>query len=143
MSKMSIDAVVVGAGPNGLTAAARIARAGYRVVVYERAATVGGSSRTMSLMKPDVVHDVGATVVPFAAASPAFAALGLDLPMVFSDLELAHPLDGGRVATVARSLDVTADALGADGTRYRRLIGPFVKHFDGFADATLAPAIRQ
>src|SRR6185436_289999 len=42
-----------------------------------------------------------------------------------------------------RSLDVTADALGADGARYRRLIGPFVKHFDGFADATLAPAIRQ
>ena len=140
---MSVDAIVVGAGQNGLTAAARIARAGYSVVVYERGPTIGGSTRTMSLMKPDVVHDVGATVVPFAAASPAFAALGLDLPFVFSGLALAHPLDGGRAAIVDRSLDVTADALGADGPRYRRLIGPLVKHFDAFADATLAPVIRQ
>jgi phytoene dehydrogenase-like protein len=140
---MSVDAIVVGAGPNGLTAAARIARAGYRVVVYERAPTIGGATRTTPMMKPDVVHDVGATVVPFAAASPAFTALGLDLPLVFSGLALAHPLDGGRAAIVDRSLDTTADALGADGARYRRLIGPFAKHFDGFADATLAPAIRQ
>ena len=140
---MSVDAIVVGAGPNGLTAAARIARAGFRVAVYERAPTIGGSTRTTSLMTPDVVHDVGATVVPFAAASPAFAALGLDLPMVFSGLALAHPLAGDRAAIVDRSLDVTADALGADAARYRRLIGPFVRHFDAFADSTLAPAIRQ
>jgi len=140
---MNVDAIVVGAGPNGLTAAARIARAGFRVAVYERAPTVGGSTRTTSLMTPEVIHDVGATVVPFAAASPAFAALGLDLPLVFSGLALAHPLDGDRVAIVDRSIDVTADALGADGTRYRRLIGPFVRHFDAFADSTLAPAIRQ
>ena len=140
---MSVDAIVVGAGQNGLTAAARIARAGYSVVVYERGPTIGGSTRTISMMKPDVVHDVGATVVPFAAASPAFAALGLDLPFVVSGLALAHPLDGGRAAIVDRSLDVTADALGADGPRYRRLIGPLVKHFDAFADATLAPVIRQ
>jgi phytoene dehydrogenase-like protein len=140
---MTVDAIVVGAGPNGLTAAARIARAGYRVAVYERAPTVGGSTRTTSLMTPDVIHDVGATVVPFAAASPAFAALGLDLPLVFSGLALAHPLDGGRAAIVDRSLDVTVQALGADGDRYRRLLGPFVRHFDAFADSTLAPVIRQ
>ena len=140
---MSVDAIVVGAGPNGLTAAARIARAGFRVAVYERAPTIGGSTRTTPLMTPDVVHDVGATVVPFAAASPAFAALGLQLPLVFSGLALAHPLDGGRAAIVDRSLDVTADTLGDDATRYRRLIGPFVRHFDAFADSTLAPAIRQ
>jgi phytoene dehydrogenase-like protein len=140
---MTVDAIVVGAGANGLTAAARIARAGYRVVVYERAPTVGGSARTMELMTPGVVHDVGATVVPFAAASPAFAALGLDLPLLHSEIALAHPLDGGRAAFVDGSLDVTADALGADATRYRRLIGPLAKHFDAFADATLAPAIRQ
>ena len=140
---MSVDAIVVGAGPNGLTAAARIARAGFRVAVYERAPTIGGSTRTTSLMRPDVVHDVGATVVPFAAASPAFAALGLELPLVHSGLALAHPLDGGRAAIVDRSLHVTADALGHDATRYRRLLGPVVRHFDAFADSTLAPAIRQ
>lgn len=140
---MSIDAIVVGAGPNGLTAAARIARAGYRVVVYERAATVGGSARTQELMTPGLVHDVGATVVPFAAASPAFAALGLDLPLRHPQLALAHPLDGGRAVIVDRNLDVTADALGADASRYRRVIAPLVRHFDALADATLAPATRQ
>ncbi|HEV7525926.1 MAG TPA: NAD(P)/FAD-dependent oxidoreductase [Acidimicrobiia bacterium] len=140
---MSIDAVVVGAGPNGLTAAARIARAGYRVVVYEGADTIGGNTRTRELMVPGVVHDLGATVVPFAAASPAFAALGLDLPYRHSQFALAHPLDGGRAVVIDRQLGATAEMLGADASRYRRLIAPIVRHFDAFADSTLAPAIRQ
>jgi phytoene dehydrogenase-like protein len=140
---MSVDAIVVGAGPNGLTAAARIARAGYGVVVYERAATVGGSARTRELMTPGIVHDVGATVVPFAAASPAFAALGLDLPLRHSQLALAHPLGDGRAVIVDRNLEVTADALGADAARYRRVIGPLARRFHALADATLAPVTRQ
>jgi phytoene dehydrogenase-like protein len=140
---VTVDAIVVGAGQNGLTAAARLARAGYEVVVYERAATVGGSARTRELMVPGIVHDVGATVVPFAAASPAFSALDLDLPFVHSELALAHPFDDGRAATVERSADATAAGLGDDGARYRRLIGPLVRNFRALVDSTLAPAIRQ
>jgi phytoene dehydrogenase-like protein len=140
---VTVDVIVVGAGQNGLTAAARLARAGYEVVVYERAATVGGSTRTREGMVPGIVHDVGATVVPFAAASPAFAALGLELPFVHPELALAHPLDGGRAVVVERSAEATAAGLGDDGARYRRLIGPLVRNFDALADATLAPAIRQ
>jgi phytoene dehydrogenase-like protein len=140
---MTVDAIVVGAGPNGLTAAARIARAGYEVVVYERAETVGGSTRTRELMVPGVVHDVGATVVPFTAASPAFEALGLDLPYVHSELALAHPLDGGGAAVVERSLDATAAGLGDDRARYRRIMSPLARNFAALADSTLAPALRQ
>ena len=140
---VTVDVVVVGAGHNGLTAAARLARAGYEVVVYERAASVGGSTRTRELMVEGIVHDVGATVVPFAAASPAFAALGLDLPFVHSEIALAHPLDGGRAAVVAGGVDATSAALGDDGARYRRLMGPLVRNFDALADATLAPATHQ
>jgi phytoene dehydrogenase-like protein len=140
---VTVDAIVVGAGQNGLTAAARLARAGYEVVVYERAATVGGSTRTQELVVPGIVHDVGATVVPFAAASPAFRKLGLDLPLVYSELALAHPLDGGRAVAVERSADATAAGLGDDGARYRRLLAPLVRNFGALADATLAPAIRQ
>jgi phytoene dehydrogenase-like protein len=81
--------------------------------------------------------------VPFAAASPAFAALGLDLPLRHPQLALAHPLDGGRAVIVDRSLDVTADALGADASRYRRVVAPLARHFDALADATLAPITRQ
>ena len=137
------DAVVVGAGPNGLTAAARLVRAGARVVVFERAATVGGSTRTQSLLEPGVVHDIGAAVVPFAAISPAFAALGIDLPFRHGPLALAHPLGGARAVGVARSLDATVDALGVDGARYRRLIAPFAEHIDVLADATLGPVTGQ
>jgi phytoene dehydrogenase-like protein len=140
---VTVDAIVVGAGQNGLTAAARLARAGREVVVYERAGTVGGSTRTRELMVPGIVHDVGATVVPFAAASPAFEALGLDLPFVHSELALAHPFDGGRAAVVARSADATAAGLGEDGARYRRVIGPLARNFRALADSALAPAIRQ
>jgi phytoene dehydrogenase-like protein len=140
---MTVDAIVVGAGHNGLTAAARLARAGYEVVVYERAAKLGGSTSTRELMVPGIVHDVGATVVPFAAASPAFEKLGLDLPFVHPELALAHPFDRGRAAVVQRSLDATAAGLGEDGPRYRQLIGPLARNFRALADSTLAPMIRQ
>ena len=137
------DAVVVGAGPNGLTAAARLARAGARVVVFERAATVGGNTRTQSFLVPGVVHDLGAAVVPFAAISPAFVALGIDLPFRSGPLALAHPLGGDRAVGVAQSLEETAAGLGVDGPRYRRLLSPFVEHIDALADATLGPVTGQ
>ena len=141
----SFDAVVVGAGPNGLTAAARLARTGRRVIVFEGAPTVGGSTRTQELLAPGVRHDVGAAVVPFAALSPAFATLRLDLPLRHSPTPLAHALDDGRAVAVAveRSLDATAAAFGADAARYRGVIRPFVEHIDALADASLGPATRQ
>ena len=75
------DVVIVGAGVNGLTAAARIATTGRRVLVLERADSVGGNARTKQLLVEGVVHDLGAAVLPFAVASPAFASL--DLPLTW------------------------------------------------------------
>jgi phytoene dehydrogenase-like protein len=135
-------AVVVGAGPNGLTAAARLARAGWRVVVFERAATVGGSTRTAELLVPGVRHDLGAAVVPFAAASPAFAALGLDLPLAHPDVALAHPLDGGRAIALHREIDATAAQFGIRAGRYRRLAEPLVRRFDALVATALGPVLR-
>ena len=139
----SFDAVVVGAGPNGLTAAARLARAGRRVIVFEGAATVGGSARTRELLIPGVRHDLGAAVVPFAALSPAFTSLGLDLPFRHSPTPLAHALDDRRAVALERSLDATADALGPDAARYRRILGSLVEHIDALADASLGPLTGQ
>ena len=89
-------AVVVGAGPNGLTAAAVLARAGLDVTVHEAADTVGGALRSAEILGPDVVTDLGAAVLPFAVASPAFARLPLErhgLDWVQPRTPMAHPLD--------------------------------------------------
>ena len=69
------DAIVVGAGPNGLMAAIVLARAGWNVVVYEAASTAGGGTRTEELAVPGVLHDVCSAIHPLAVGSPAFREL--------------------------------------------------------------------
>ena len=103
-----VDAIVVGSGPNGLAAAVTIARAGYDVTVLEAAETIGGGTRTQELLEPGVHHDVCSAVHPLAAASPFFqridlAALGATLRT--PKVAFAHPLDGGRAAYVAGSVE--------------------------------------
>ena len=136
------DVVVVGAGVNGLTAAARLAMAGRTVLVVERAESVGGNARTQELLVEGVRHDLGAAVLPFAVASPAFAELGLAVAWAHSEFALAHPLDGGVAGAVQRDLVVTAEGFGSDSGRYRRLVGPFSRRFTALAVDALAPQVK-
>src|SRR5918994_5517384 len=111
------DAVVVGAGPNGLAAALRLSAAGLRVRVVEAAERPGGGMRTEELMRPGYFHDVCSIVQPMAAAAPFFrewdpASRGVRL--VYPGINFAHPLDGGRAAVSVRSLEETATRLGED-----------------------------
>src|SRR5713226_3224399 len=126
----SADAIVVGSGPNGLAAALTLARAGLVVDVIEGADTPGGGCRTEELTLPGFHHDVCSAVHPLAAASPFF--LGTDLAargVTFRTpkVAFAHPLDGGRAAAVAGSVDETAGGLGPDRRAYRRMLGPMVR----------------
>jgi phytoene dehydrogenase-like protein len=118
-------AVVVGSGPNGLAGALRLAEVGYEVVVHEAAPVAGGGCRSAELTLPGVVHDVCAAVLPFARSSPAF--MGLDLEWVDPTVPAAHPLDGGDVVVLERSLAATAAGLGEDGEAYRALVEPLVR----------------
>lgn len=137
------DAVVVGAGPNGLTAAARLARAGRRVLVLERADRIGGSCATDDF--GGLPRDTCAAIHPFGAASPAFAALDLGahgLVWCEPPLAVAHPLDGGRAGVLATDLDETVRLLGADGPRYRRALEPMVGRARAALDALTGPVLR-
>src|SRR4051794_23706668 len=90
-----LDAVVVGAGPNGLAAALTLAAAGLSVRVVEGADSVGGGCRTAELTEPDVRHDVCSTVHPLAVASPFFTWLGLEqrgVRLLHPEVAFAHPL---------------------------------------------------
>ncbi|TLM82548.1 NAD(P)/FAD-dependent oxidoreductase [Pseudarthrobacter sp. NamE5] len=138
------DAVVVGAGPNGLAAAAIIARAGLSVEVFEASSSLGGGTRTSELMQPGHFHDICSAVHPMALASPFFRAFELAsrVELVSPDISYASPLDGGRAAVAYRSLDRTAAELGRDGAAYRRLMAPLVRNIDDVMDFTQNQLLR-
>jgi len=119
-----LDAVVVGAGPNGLSAAITLARAGRSVRVIEGSETVGGGVRSAALTLPGFVHDVCSAVYPMGAGSPFFRGLPLrahGVEWLQPELPLAHPLDGGRAAVLHGTLAATIEALGEDGAAHRRI----------------------
>jgi phytoene dehydrogenase-like protein len=123
------DAVVVGSGPNGLSAAIVLARAGRRVTVLEGSETVGGGCRSEELTLPGFVHDPCSTVHALALASPFLSRLPLaehGLELVHPGAPLAHPLDDGSAVILERSVEETALGLGRDADAYRRLLGPLV-----------------
>ena len=139
------DAVVVGAGPNGLSAAITLARAGCSVVVLEAEDTAGGGCRSEELTLPGFVHDVCAAIHPLGAASPALAGLPLadhGLEWVHPQAPAAHPLPDGRAALLERSLDATADGLGPDARTWRRLVGPLVRQWEDLTSSILSPMLR-
>lgn len=136
------DAVVVGSGPNGLTAAVTLARAGRSVLVLEGAQTVGGACRSAELTLPGFVHDVCSAIHPLALASPCLRELPLDrhgLEWVSPDTPCAHPLDGGSAATLEKSISETAEALGKDAGSYRRLMEPLVQDWPRVERDLLGP----
>src|SRR3954466_11218154 len=139
------DAVVVGAGPNGLAAALRLAAAGLRVQVVEAAPRPGGGMRTEELIRPGFHHDVCSSVQPMAAAAPFFREFDLasrGVRLVHPEVNFAHPLDGGGAGVSPRSLEDTAAGLGRDAGNYRKLFGPLVEHGTDVVDFFLTSALR-
>ncbi len=137
------DAIVVGAGPNGLAAAITLARSGQKVLLLESKETVGGGCRSAALTVPGFLHDVCSAVHPLGVASPFFRDLPLalhGLSWIESPAALAHPLDDGTAVVLERSLEATCRALGPDAEAYRRLISPVVENWEHLSADFLGPA---
>ncbi|MDQ1443539.1 MAG: hypothetical protein QOI20_3 [Acidimicrobiaceae bacterium] len=143
------DAVIIGAGPNGVVAANLLADAGWDVLVLEAQPEPGGAVRSSdTLTKPGFTHDVFSAFYPLAAASPTLAGLGLEdfgLTWRRSPLVLAHPAPDGRCVALSTDLDETAASLDAfspgsgDGDAWRALYGLWQRIGDAVVDSLLSP----
>ena len=137
-------AIVVGSGPNGLAAAAMLAKAGVSVTVLEAADEIGGGTRSGESILPGLIQDHCAAVHPMAVGS----ALVHDLDLVSHGLEwrwpevdCAHPLDDGTAGALYHSVKQTAAGLGAGGPRGGGLFGGPSRFYDALAEDILGPLI--
>lgn len=137
-----VDAVVIGAGPNGLTAAATLARQGWSVLLLEAKDRPGGAVYTEELTRPGYHHDVGAAFFPFADHSPAFRALdltGAGLRWANAPVESAHPGPDGSCPCICRDVARAAASFGEDGPAWERLASWQAAMGPRLAEALLAP----
>jgi phytoene dehydrogenase-like protein len=141
-----VDAVVIGSGPNGLTAANVLADAGWSVLVLEAQPTPGGAVRSAELVEPGFLSDMFSAFYPLGVVSPVLDSLNLEdfgLEWAHSPLVVANPGRDGRCAYVSRDLDETAASLDAyapgDGDAWRRLVTLFRQVQEPLIDALLGP----
>ena len=137
--------VVIGAGPNGLVAAIRLAQAGRPVTVLEAADRPGGAVRTEQLTLPGFRHDTFSAVYPAAAASPVFADMPLErhgLRWIHPEACYAHPLPGARAVALYRDVERTAASLDSvtpgDGARWGAFVEPLIDAFEPIRSTILA-----
>jgi len=136
------DAIVIGSGPNGLAAAITMAQAGRSVLLVEGQQTIGGATRSEEITLPGFVHDVCSAVHPMGVVSPFFRTLPLQqhgLEWVHPSAPLAHPLDDGSAVVVERSVEDTAQNLGADAGQYTKIFGGLVSQWPKLESFLLGP----
>jgi len=148
MAPEAHDAVIIGSGPNGLSAAIALAQRGLRTLVLERNDTVGGGARTAELTLPGFRHDVCSSIFPFAAGSPFLRTLRLEahgLRWAHPGAPLAHPLDDGSAAVLHRSIEETAATFRHDGDAraYAKMMRPLVDAWEDLAGDILAPPLHR
>jgi phytoene dehydrogenase-like protein len=138
----AFDAVIVGAGPNGLSAAIVLAQAGRSVLVLEANDTIGGGCRSGEVTLPGFTHDLCAAVHPMALVSRAFRDLPLQqhgLEWVHPPAALAHPFDDGSAAVLYRDAELTGSTIAPDGEAWVHLMRPFLRHAEALFDETMRP----
>ncbi len=142
MKMLKYDAVIVGSGPNGLTAGIELAQHGMKVLIVEGADTLGGGMRTAELTLPGFIHDFCSAVHPTGVLSPYWQKLPLTqfgLEWVFPPASVAHPLDNQPAVILTKSMEETMDSIGIDGKRWEAMLNPFLKNPQGLLEDGLKP----
>ncbi|HEX7289909.1 MAG TPA: NAD(P)/FAD-dependent oxidoreductase [Conexibacter sp.] len=144
--RSDVDAVVIGAGHNGLVAANVLAERGWRVLVLEEQPVPGGAVKSGEIAEPGFTSDLFSAFYPLAAASPALHAMELERHGVRwrrAPLPVAHPQPDGRCAVLSLDVDETAASLErfapGDGERWRDFYGTWEQAGGPFMDALLRP----
>ncbi|MGC4111119.1 MAG: NAD(P)/FAD-dependent oxidoreductase [Nocardioides sp.] len=145
-SDLTYDAVVVGAGPNGLVAANRLADAGWSVLVLESRPHVGGAVHSDRSVASDFEHDMFSSFYPLGAASPALRSLRLEdhgLVWRHAPAVLGHPMPDGSWALQHRDREVTASLLdelcAGDGEAWLALCARWDRIGDALVEGLLTP----
>jgi phytoene dehydrogenase-like protein len=139
------EAIVVGSGPNGLTCAAWLARAGVKVTVLEAQEKIGGGTGSSELTLPGLLHDDCSAVHVMAVGAPSLNELGLEshgLQWCWPEVDLAHPLDGGGAGVMVRSIAETGGGLGADGRTWQRVFGSPSRGFEELSEDIMRPILH-
>src|SRR5690349_1287697 len=142
---VTADAVVIGAGPNGLVAANLLADEGWSVVVLEAAPEPGGAVRTAEVTAPGFRNDLFSACYPLAAASPVMRQLALEdqgLEWAHAPIVVSHPTPTG-AAVMTRDAEQTAAGLDAqgngDGAAWLELVERWSRMSEPFIDALFTP----
>ena len=140
------DAVVIGAGPNGLVGANLIAEAGWDVVVLEAQDEPGGAVRSGELTQPGYIHDRFSAFYPLAVASPVMQAMELErwgLRWARHPVVAADQGEDGRAVVLSPSLEETCASLEADapgdGEAFARWYADWTRIADKLIDALTSP----
>jgi phytoene dehydrogenase-like protein len=136
------NAIIIGSGPNGLSAAIRLQQLGLSTAVYEQASVPGGAVRTAELTLKGFKHDLGSAIHPFGLASPFFKTLPLDrfnLEWIDPGISFAHPFADGSAHVAYRSVEQTAAQFGQDKKPYLSLMGNIVRDWDKIGSDLLKP----
>ena len=146
------DAVVIGAGPNGLVAANHLVDAGWSVLLLEAQPQVGGAVRSAEDVHEGFVHDTFSSFYPLAAVSPTIRSFRLEehgLVWTHAPAVLGHPFPDGSWALLDRDREVTADLMeqqhAGDGEAWLELCTLWDRIGDQLVGALLTPfpPVRQ
>ena len=136
------DIIIIGSGPNGLSAGIVLAQKGLKVLIIEAADTEGGGTRTAELTLSGFKHDVCSAVHPMGYLSPYFKTLPLGkfgLKWIIPEASVAHTLDTEGAVLLTKSIEETAQNLGVDAKAYKNLVTHFVEHADILLEDSLKP----